>query len=73
MEFHVHTDAFLLAMYAMLFQNVTRKSGKPIMYVVKLLNIAEQNYSTTHKKALIMVFSLHKFKHYLLVISLSFI
>jgi hypothetical protein len=36
------------------------------MYALKLLNKTEQNYSTTQKKALAMVFSLHKFKHYFL-------
>ncbi len=36
------------------------------MYVFTLLNIVEQNYSTIEKEALGMVFSLHKFRHYLL-------
>ncbi len=30
------------------------------------MNRIEHKYSTTHKEALIMVFALHKFKHYLL-------
>ncbi len=50
----------------MLSQNVTWKSDQPIVYASKLLNIAKQNYSTTDIEALAMVFSLHKFKHYLL-------
>jgi hypothetical protein len=50
----------------MLFHNVTRKSDQPIVYVSRLLNKVEQNYNTTHIKALVMVFSLQKFKHYLL-------
>ncbi len=66
MEFHVHTYASLLAMGAILFQNVTRKSDPPIVYAYRLLNKTEQNYSTTKKKALVMVFALHRFKHYLL-------
>jgi len=36
------------------------------MYAYRLLNIIEQNYSTTHKEVFAMVFALHKFKHYLL-------
>jgi len=36
------------------------------MYASRLLNKAKQNYNTTQKEALAMVFSLHKFKHYLL-------
>ncbi len=66
MEFHVHTNASLLAMGAMLSQNVTRKSDQPIMYAFRLLNKAKYNYNTTHIEALAMVFALHKFRHYLL-------
>ncbi len=48
MEFHVHIDASLLDVGAMLSQNVTWKSDQLIMYVSRLLNRAEPNYSTTH-------------------------
>jgi hypothetical protein len=65
-EFHVHTNASLLVVGAMLFLNVTGKNDQPIMYASRFLNIAKQNYSTTHKKTLAVVFVLHKFKHYLL-------
>jgi hypothetical protein len=50
----------------MLSQNVTRKNDQPVMYASRLLNKTEQNYCTTERKALIMVFVLHKFRHYLL-------
>ncbi len=36
------------------------------MYSSKLFNYVEQNYTTTTKKALAMVYALHKFRHYLL-------
>jgi hypothetical protein len=36
------------------------------MYASKLLNSIEKNYTTTEREALIMVYGLHKFKHYLL-------
>ncbi len=36
------------------------------MYAYRLLNRAEHNYSTTKGEALVMVFALHKFRHYLL-------
>jgi hypothetical protein len=36
------------------------------MYASRLLNRAKQNYNTIKKEALVMVFSLHKFRHYLL-------
>jgi hypothetical protein len=48
-EFHVHTDASLLAMGVMLSQNITRKNDQPIVYVSRLLNRAEQNYSTIER------------------------
>jgi hypothetical protein len=55
----------LLAMGAMLSQNVIGKSDQPIVHAYKLLNKREQNYNTIERKALVMVFSLHKFRHYL--------
>jgi hypothetical protein len=50
----------------MLSQNVTWKNDQLVVYVSRLMNIIEQDYNTTHKEALAMVFSLHKFKHDLL-------
>jgi hypothetical protein len=65
-EFHVHINASLLIVGAMLFQNVTGKSDQPIVYASRPLNRAEHNYNTTKMEALAMGFSLHKFRHYLL-------
>jgi hypothetical protein len=65
-EFHFHIDSSLLVVGAMLSQNVTGKSDQPIMYAYRLLSSVEQNYNTTQKDVLAMVFSLHKFRHYLL-------
>jgi hypothetical protein len=59
MEFHVHTNASLLVMGALLAQNTIGKSDQPIVYVSRLLNNAKQNYSTTKRKALAMVFAFH--------------
>jgi hypothetical protein len=53
-------------MGAMLCQNIIRKSDQPIVCTSRLLHRAAQNLNTTYKEALAMVFSLHKFKHYLL-------
>jgi hypothetical protein len=36
------------------------------MYASKLLNLAKKNYIFTKKEALVMVYALHKFGHYLL-------
>jgi hypothetical protein len=65
-EFHVHIDASLLVVGALLAQNIIRKSDQPIVYAFRLLNDAKQNYSTIEKEALAMVVTLHKIKHYLL-------
>jgi len=42
-EFHVHTNMSLLAMGAMLSQNVTWKSDQPIVCDYRLLNKEKQN------------------------------
>jgi hypothetical protein len=65
-EFHVHIHASLLIVGAMLFHNLIRNNDQPVVYAFRLLNKIKQNYSTTKKEALAMVFSLHKFRHYLL-------
>jgi hypothetical protein len=65
-EFHVHTDASLLAVGAMLSHNLIGKSDQLVVYAYRLLNIIEHNYNTRNRKALAMVFPLHKCKHYLL-------
>jgi hypothetical protein len=49
-EFHVHKNASLLAMGAMMFQNLTGKSDQPMVYVSKLLNKTKQNYSTNRER-----------------------
>jgi hypothetical protein len=41
--FHVHLDASLLAVGAMLSQNVIGKSDQRVVYAYELLNIAEHN------------------------------
>jgi hypothetical protein len=49
-----------------LAHNPTGKTTQPIMYSLRLLNYVEIEYTTTKREALIMVYALHKFKHYLL-------
>jgi hypothetical protein len=63
-EFHVHTYASLLIVGAMMSHNVIGKSDQLIVYASRLLNKVKQNYSTTEREVLTMVFTLHKFKHY---------
>jgi len=65
-EFHVHCDASNEAIGSVLVQNINGKTDSPIFYASRLLNQAERNYSTIEREALAMVYSLHKFFHYLL-------
>ncbi len=66
MEFHVHTYALVLDVGALLAHNITGKSDQLVMYVLKLLNSAKLNYNTRKREALVMIFALHKFRHYML-------
>jgi hypothetical protein len=65
LEFHVHIDAYLMAIGVMLAHNPTNK------YTSKLLNKVKQNY-TIEKKALAMVYVLHKFRLFCWETNLSF-
>jgi hypothetical protein len=66
LEFHVHINASLLAIGALLAQNLTDKYDQPIVYAFRLLNKEKHNYTTIEIEALAMVYALHKFKHFLL-------
>ncbi len=71
-EFHVHTNASLFVVGAMLFQNVTRNNDRPIVYASRVLNKVEHNYSIIERKPLAMVFALHKLDIICWAISFSF-
>ncbi len=71
MEFHVHTNASLLAVGPMLAQNPIRKYDQPIVHASRLLNKAKPDYTTTKKEALVMVYALYKFKHFLSIFYLQ--
>ncbi len=62
----MYTDASLLAIGAMLAQNPIDKYDQPIIYASKLFNKVKHNYTTKKRKALTMVYALHKFIHFLL-------
>ena len=64
-EFEIICDANDYAIRAMLGQG-TEKMFKAIFYASKTFNEAQENYSTTEKEMLIMVFSYEKFKPYIL-------
>jgi hypothetical protein len=66
LEFHVHTDASQLTIGTIFAQNPTRKFDQSVMYASRLLNSVERNYTTTERVTLAMVYTSHKFIHYLL-------
>jgi hypothetical protein len=66
LEFHVHTNASLLVMCAMLAQNPISKYDRPIVYASRLLNKVEHNYTITERETLAMDYALHKFNYFLL-------
>ena len=66
LDFHVHCDASNIAIGAILAQNIHGNMDSPTHYASRLLNSAEKNYSTTKREALAMVYSIGKFRHYLL-------
>lgn len=62
--FIVTTDASALAIGAVLSQG-TLPNDKPIQYVSRVLNPAQQNYSTIEKELLAIVWAIDQFKHIL--------
>ncbi len=66
LDFHVHIKTSNLAIRVMLAQNPVRKCDQPIAYVFHLLNNMKHNYTIIKYEALAMVYTLHKFWHYLL-------
>ncbi len=66
LKFHVQINASQLEVGAILAQNPTNKFDQSVMYASRLLNSFLKKYITTKREALVMVYALHKFKHYLL-------
>ena len=65
-EFHVHADASSIALGEVLSQPRERDIHHPMTFASRKLSIVEKNYTTTEREGLAMVYTLHKFKHYLL-------
>jgi hypothetical protein len=68
LEFHVHIEAI----GAILAQNPIGKIDQLVMYSSKLFNSTRKNYTTAKIKALTMVYTLHKFRHYILGNKITF-
>ena len=66
-HFHVYCDASNVAVGSALCQPTGEmEKDQPIAYARKQLTPAERNYSTTERECLAMVFSVKKFRQYLL-------
>jgi hypothetical protein len=65
--FHVHVDALAIALGDILAQPEVGDLDHPIAFVIKKISKLEQNYNTTEREGLAMLYTLQKFKHYLLV------
>ncbi len=65
LEFHVHIDASLLVIGAMLALNPIGKYDQPLIYASRLLSKVEQNYITTKREMLVMVYAFHKLIHFI--------
>lgn len=64
--FHVHVDASQCAIGCVLVQPGDNTMDRPIYFASQKLTKVEQNYTTTERKGLRMVYALQKFRYYLL-------
>ena len=65
--FHMYCDAINVAVGSALCQPTgDNEKDQPIVYASKQLTPAERNYTTTERECLAMVFSVKKFRHYLM-------
>jgi hypothetical protein len=64
--FHVHVDASTIALGAILAKPGAGDLDHSIAFASRKLSDSEQNYNTTEREGLAMVYALQKFIHYLL-------
>jgi cobalamin biosynthesis protein CobD/CbiB len=62
----VHAYALVIALGAILAQPRAGYLDHPIVFASRKLSNLEQNYNTTEREGLAMVYALQKFRHYLL-------
>jgi hypothetical protein len=65
-EFHVLVDASDIAIGSVLMQKYEKNWFRPVYYGNRRLSKAKRNYSITEREALSMIYSVTKFRHYLL-------
>ena len=70
--FHVFVNVSNIAIGSALMQLTAPNWYRPVYYSSRKLSTAERNYSTTEREALGMIYSINKFRHYLLSKKLIF-
>ena len=65
-EFNVHVDVSCIALGVVLTQANEEELDHPMAFASRKLSKAKKNYSTTEHEGLAMVYTLQKFRHYLL-------
>jgi hypothetical protein len=72
--FHIYCDASAVAVGSALCQPADDEGrDHPIAFSSKQLSAAERNYTTTERECLAMVFSVKKYRHYLLMNQVVFL
>ena len=70
-DFDVYVDASNFAIGSVLSQK-NSKGHEPIYFSSRQLSVAEKNYSVTEREALGMVYSIQKYRHYILGYKFTF-
>jgi hypothetical protein len=65
-EFHIHMDALSTVLDALLSHLGEGEIDHPIVFSSRKLSPAETNYTIKEREGLKMVYSLNKFRHYML-------
>ena len=65
-EFHVHVDVSYIALGIVLVQLGEGSIDHPIEFDSRKLLTTKNNYTTTEREGLAMVYALQKFRHYFL-------
>jgi len=71
-DFEVYVDASNMAIGSILSQKDDNGRDHPIYFASRQLNAAERNYFVTEQEALGMIFSVQKYRHYLLGYKFTF-
>jgi hypothetical protein len=71
-DFEVYVDASNVAIGSVLSQKDEKGHDRPIYFASRQLAAAEKNYTVTEREALGMIFSVQKFRHYLLGYKFTF-